>query len=133
LEAIDMRISNWIVAAVAVLAISVPAAARDRSADPLAQIDPQVLFKGAISEADVSLLFEYLRAAMLAAAQGREAPPPEVLRQRAQALAQELKLRGTVAGMVILGAIEQSLKQSLSEEPPRATLPPVAPFVPIKN
>jgi 20S proteasome alpha/beta subunit len=128
-----MRISKWIVSVVAGLAISVPAAAGDRSADPLAQIDSQVLFKGAVSEADVSLFFEYLRAAMLAAAQGRKEPPPEVLRQRAQALAQELKLRGTMAGLIILGAIEQSLIQSLSEEQPGATLPPVAPFVPIKN
>lgn len=127
-----MRTSKWIVTAVAGLALSTPAAADHRPTDPLAQLDPQVLFQGAVSEADVSLLFDYLRSAMLAAAQGREAPPPAVLHQRAQLLAQELKLRGTVAGLIILGALEQSLKQSLSE-PPRSALPPMSPFVPITN
>ncbi|MEK6592288.1 MAG: hypothetical protein AABZ67_04310 [Pseudomonadota bacterium] len=125
-----MRIARWIVAASVGLAFSAPAAAGDGYPDPLAQIDPQVLFKGVVSEADVSLLFAYLRSAMLAASQGRDAPVPGELSQRAEALGKELQLRGTLAGLLILGAIEHSARQMLREPPPPSALPPAAPFAP---
>lgn len=128
-----MRITRWIVAATAGLAFSAPAAAGDGYPDPLAQIDPQVLFKGAVSEADVSLLFAYLRAALLAASQGRDMPVPEELNQRAEALGNELKLRGVLAGLLILGAIEHNAKQMLREPPSPSALPPAAPFAPMQN
>lgn len=128
-----MRINKWIVTAVAGLALSAPAAAGDLSADPLAQIDPQVLFKGTLSEADVALLFAYMRAALLAASQGRDMPAPKELNQRAEALGKELKLRGALAGLLILDAIERSAKQALREPPSPTALPPLSPLVPIKN
>jgi hypothetical protein len=79
-----MRFRCTLAAALLGLSLQAPAFAADK--DPLARLDPELLFKSAISESDVSLLFAYLRSAMLAAAVGREAPPvPEELKQRAEA------------------------------------------------
>jgi hypothetical protein len=124
-----MRISGWVVALATGLAFCMPAFADDRPADPLAHADPQVLFKGMVREADVSLLFAYLRSALIAASQGKDAPPPEELNRRAQALGDELKLRGTLAGLLVLGAIEHSARQAL-REPPSFIAPPAAPLTP---
>lgn len=118
-----MRISRWGVALAAGLAFCVPASADDRLVDPPAHIDPQALFKGMVSEADVALLFAYLRSALIAASQGQDAPPSEALDRRAEALGNELKLRGTLAGLLVLGAIEHGVKQVLREPPP-PTSPP---------
>lgn len=124
-----MRISRWGIALAAGLAFCVSASADDRSADPLAQIDPQMLFKGVVGEADVALLFAYLRSALIAASQGQDAPPPDELNRRAQALGDELKLRGTLAGLLVLGAIERSARQALREPPP-FIVPPAGPLTP---
>jgi hypothetical protein len=121
-----MRISRWGVVLAAGLAFCAPASADDRPADPLAQIDPQALFKGMVSEADVALLFAYLRSALIAASQGRDAPPPEELNRRAEALGDQLRLRGTLAGLLVLGAIEHSVKQVFREPPPAEPLAPPA-------
>jgi hypothetical protein len=118
-----MRCNKWLVAIAVSLAWGAPAMAGDRTADPLAQIDPQVLFKGMVTEADVTLLFAYLRSALLAASQGRDAPVPEELHRRAEALGNELKLRGTLTGLLMLGAIERSAREALREPPPRPALP----------
>ena len=124
-----MNIGRWVVALVAGLACCMPASADDRAADPLAHADPQALFKGMVREADVSLLFAYLRSALIAASQGKHVPPPEELNRRAQALGDELKLRGTLAGLLVLGAIEHSARQAL-REPPSFIAPPAAPLTP---
>jgi hypothetical protein len=121
-----MRISRWGVVLAAGLAFCAPASADDRPVDPLAQIDPQALFKGMVSEADVALLFAYLRSALIAASQGRDAPPPEELDRRAEALGNELRLRGTLAGLLVLGAIEHSAKQVFREPPPAELFAPPA-------
>lgn len=124
-----MNISRWVVALVAGWAFCMPASADDRAADPLAHLDPQALLKGMVSEADVALLFAYLRSALIAASQGRDAPPPEELDRRAEALGNELRLRGTLAGLLVLGAIEHSARQVLRGVPP-SVLPPAEPFAP---
>lgn len=125
-----MRFRCTLAAALLGLSLQAPAFAADK--DPLARLDPEVLFKSAISESDVSLLFAYLRSAMLAAAVGREAPPaPEELNQRAEALGDELRVRGALTALLLLRAFEASAKQILREPAPHRALPPVKPFIPV--
>lgn len=76
----------------------------------------QAWLGGRITEADVALLFAYLRTALLAASQGREAPPPPAeLERRAQALVRELKQQGLASGLLLLEALEAGAKQALRE------------------
>ena len=118
--------------AAALLGLSLQAQAFAADNDPLARLDAGVLFKGAISEGDVSLLFAYLRSAVVAAAAGREPPPvPEELNKRAEALGDELKMRGALTALLLLSALEASAKQMLREPAPRRALPPVTPFTPV--
>jgi len=125
-----MRFRCTLAAALLGLSLQAPAFAADK--DPLARLDPEVPFKSAISESDVSLLFAYLRSAMLAAAAGREAPPvPEELNRRATALGDEFRMRGALAALLLLKALEVEAKQMLGEPAPRRTLPPVIPFTPV--
>ncbi|MBI3041309.1 MAG: hypothetical protein HYY78_00575 [Betaproteobacteria bacterium] len=113
-----MRARQWIAAALLGLACAAPAQAGDPP-DAFARIesllDPRVLFQGVVREEDVSLLFAHLRAALIAAQEGREAPPPEALNQRAEAIAAELKTRGTLAGLLLLTAFEAAARQAMRE------------------
>jgi len=89
-------------------------------ADPFAQVEsllrPEVLLQGVVREEDVTLLFAHLRAALMAAQEGREAPPPpEALSRRAEAIAAEMRARGTLAGLVLLTAFEAAARQALRE------------------
>ena len=79
-----------IVAAILMAGVTAPA-----RAEPFA---PEALFSGIVQERDVSLLFSYFREAFAAALQGREARPPYELQQRAEAIADEVKRRGAIAG-----------------------------------
>ena len=103
--------------------LSMPALAADH--DPAARIesllDPQVLFGGVITEQDVSLVFAHLRAAMLAAAEGREPPPlPEALSRRLESAGTELRLRGIIAGLALSHAVERAVRDAVRElSPPR--------------
>lgn len=127
-----MRFRYTITAVLLGLSLQAPAFAADK--DPLARLDPEVLFKGAISEGDVSLLFAYLRSAMLAAVEGREAPVPEELQKRAETLGNELKLRGALAAWALLNALEASANEVLrGPAAPRPALPPTTPFTPIRD
>ena len=75
----------------------------------------------ALSEQDVTLLFDYLRAAVAAAAAGRDPDPlPPELRERVAALGAELKARGTLAALLVLSTLEQEL-QSLARRAARRT------------
>jgi len=107
----------------------------ERSQDPFSAIDPQVLLQGAIRESDVSLLLDYVRAAMRAAAEGREPPPPPAaLERRAEELGGELRARGTLAGLLLLSALEAQAKALLREGLPparRHVLPPTVPYTPV--
>lgn len=100
------------------LAAALPAAAGDtKEADPFARIDPALFFQGVLMERDVALLFDHLRLSLAAAAAGQEAPPAPELEQRAAAIGDELRLRGTLFGLVMLNALEARAKEAL--RPPR--------------
>lgn len=115
-----MRARQWIVMALLGLACAAPASAGEKTEDPFAQVEsllnPGTLLGGVVREEDVSLLFAHFRAALLAAHEGRETPPPpEALNRRAEAIAAELKTRGTLAGLLLLTAFEAAAKQALRE------------------
>jgi hypothetical protein len=76
-----------------------------------AQAEP--LSDGLVTESDVGLAFDYLREAMSAAFQGREAAPPEALMQRAEVIAEEAKRRGEVAARAALDAIEREIREGM--------------------
>jgi hypothetical protein len=108
-------------------ALSAPALAADR--DPLAGMEslltPQVLLGGLISESDVNLLFAHLRASLLATSEGREPPPiPAALSQHIDAAGSELRVRGTLIGLVLSQVMERAARDALrdfAQPVPRAT------------
>lgn len=121
-----MRIPHAIVAALLGLNFSAQALAADE--DPFAQLDPQVLFDGLIDENDVSLAFAYVRSAMFAAGLGLDPPPiPDELRQRAEAIGDQLKARGALSALALLNALEANAKRALRD---RAPARPAVPLVP---
>lgn len=113
-----MRLHTLIASGALGFALAVPAQAGEKP-DPFAQIEallnPKILLQGVVREEDVSLLFTHLRAALLAASEGREAPLPDELNQRAAAIGAELRLRGTLAGLLFLTAFEAAARQAVRE------------------
>lgn len=113
-----MRIRQSLAIALLGLACATPAHAGEKR-DPYAGIEALlnsgILLQGVVRDEDVSLLFAHLRAALLAAHEGREAPPQAELSRRAEAIAAELKSRGTLAGLLFLTAFEAAAKQALRE------------------
>jgi hypothetical protein len=113
-----MRLRTLIASGAFGLALAVPAQAGEKP-DSFARIEallnPRVLLQGVVREEDVSLLFAHLRAALLAASEGREAPPPDELNRRAEAIGAELKTRGTLAGLLFLTAFEAAARQAVRE------------------
>ncbi len=98
--------------------LSAPVFAGD--SDPLARVepllDPQALFGGLVTEEDVSLVFAHWRAAMRAAAEGREPPPfPETLSRRLDTAGAELRLRGIIAGLALSSAMESAVRDAVRE------------------
>jgi len=124
-----MHHRSLIAAAALGLALVVPAYADNRN--PFTEFDarleqlltPQAWLKGMITEADVQLLFAYLKASLLAASQGKELPVPPELNQRAEAIGRELKLQGVLTGLLLLDAFEaaarQAVREALGETPGR--------------
>lgn len=124
-----MHHRSLIVATALGLALVVPAYADNRN--PFAEFDarleqlltPQAWLKGKITEADVQLLFAYLKASLLAASQGKELPVPPELNQRAEAIGRELKLQGVLTGLLLLDAFEAAarpaVREALGETPGR--------------
>ena len=115
-----MKYRRMLVSAMAGLVLfSAPAFASASDKDAFSQLesllDPKILLGNVVTEDDVSLLFAHLRAALLAAAEGRQAPLPAELGQRAEAIGKELKLRGTLAGLLMLTAFESAARQALRE------------------
>ena len=115
-----MRLSRIPLAALALIAgiAAAPAGAGERL-EPLPQIEsmlnPRLLLQGVVREEDLTLLFDHLRAALLASYQGREAPSAEELNRRMEAIGGELKARGMIAGMLLLAAFEAAARQAVRE------------------
>ena len=74
---------------------------------------PDPLFGGIVQDRDVTVFFDYLREALNAAIEGREAPPPYELEQRAEVMGEEMKRRGAVAARALIDAIEASVRDRL--------------------
>jgi hypothetical protein len=83
------------------------------------------LLGGIVQERDVDLVFDYLRDALKAGMEGREATPPDELTQRAEAIGDELKRRGAAAARAAIDAIEQTVRDAMRE--PRRLPPPTSP------
>src|SRR5687767_991567 len=122
-----MRLDAAIVMGPLGLALAAPAQAEQKTTDPFAQLDALMrsgaLVRGVVREEDVTLLFDHLRATILAASQGREAPPPpEALGRRGEEIATEVKVRGTAASLLMLNAFEavtrQLVRDVLAAPPP---------------
>jgi hypothetical protein len=117
-----MRNSGMIAAGLLAAALAGPARA-EHPPDPFAQIEALlgsgVLVQGLVRDEDVTLLFSHLRAALLAASQGREAPAaPEALDRRAEEIAGEVKNRGTAVSLLLLTALENAAREALRETAP---------------
>jgi hypothetical protein len=119
-----MRLRSIVATLVLALAAAAPSHAGDRP-DPFAQVDALLasgaLFRGLIREDDVSLLFAHLREALLAAQAGRQPLLPDELNRRAEAVAGELKVRGTLAGLILLDAFEAAARQTVRDAFPDPT------------
>ena len=122
MRGVTMKLKRLMLAVALGGTLCAPALAEDRGrVEPL--LDPRILLGGLITEGDVSLLFAHLRAAMLAAAEGREPPPlPEALDQRLGAVGGELRLRGLLAGLALSQVMERVARDAVRElaPPPRS-------------
>jgi hypothetical protein len=121
-----MKSRGWIAMGLLGLSLAAPAHAGEKP-DPFAQVEALLasgtLLQGLVREEDVSLLFAHLRAALLAAHEGRESPAPEELNRRAEAIAGELRMRGTLTGLLLLAAFEAAARQALRERLPAPLSP----------
>jgi hypothetical protein len=124
-------------ALLAALAGAAPAWGHDeRGPDARSGAIAESLLQAGLREQDVAMLFDYLRGAIEAAAEGRDpGPPPPELRERAEALGAELKARGTLAALLALSTLEQELKALARRAPPaeRPRLPPTVPYMPVSG
>src|SRR5688572_10757162 len=121
-----MRPSSIVILGVLALALAAPAHAQQK-VDPFAQLEALLnsgaLVRGVVREEDVTMLFDHIRATILAASQGREAPlPPEAIARRGEEIGAELKVRGTAASLLLLNAFEtvarQAVRDILAAPPP---------------
>jgi hypothetical protein len=118
---IAMRVDRLIAAALLGVALVAPVGVQAK--DPFAEfearlreLEPQRWIGRAVDEADVKRFFDWTRASLLAAAQGREVPPPpEELRQKAETLSRELAAQGALTGLALLDALEESARRALRE------------------
>jgi hypothetical protein len=72
---------------------------------------------GLVQEEDIGLVFGYLREALSAAAEGRDAPVPDTLARRAEAIGERAKQRAVVAGRVLLDVLEASVREIFRDPP----------------
>ena len=109
----------------AVLAAPLQAAESDPFSGLEGLLTPQVLLGGLISENEVSLLFAHLRESMLATADGREPPAMSpALSQRIDAAGSELRVRGTLIGLVLSQVMERAVRDAVrdfAQQAPRST------------
>lgn len=107
------------------LALSGPVIAAEAN-DPV-PAGVESLTRGLVQGEDVELVLRYLRDALGAAVEGRAAPVPDALTQRAEAIAEEVRRRGITAGRAALDAIELAVRERL-REPSAPRLPPSSPL-----
>jgi hypothetical protein len=125
-----MRPRSIVILGLLAAALAAPAHAQQQpKADPFAQLEALLnsgaLVRGVVREEDVTLLFDHIRASILAASQGREAPPPpEAIARRGEEIGTELKVRGTAASLILLNAFETVTRQVVRD---LAGVPPTAP------
>jgi hypothetical protein len=93
--------------------------------EPLQPLDPRVLLQGVVTEEQVAAVFDYLRNAIIAAVEGREGPVPDFLRRELEKIDADIKLRGTVAGLLLLKELEAEVKKLLRAPEPAAPRPPI--------
>ena len=77
----------------------------------------EMLFGGVVRDRDVSLVFDYLREALQAAMQGREARPPDELAHRTEVIGEEVRRRGALAAEALLDHIEARLRDRVPPSP----------------
>ena len=109
---------NLLFVSVAGLALSAPAHAHESDVPIMGP-----LLGGIVQEREVGLVFGYLREALDAAMEGREAAPPQELTQRAEVIGEELKRRGAAAARSILDSVEAAVREGM-REPRSQPLPP---------
>jgi hypothetical protein len=91
-------------------------------------VDPRVLLHALVDEEQVAAAFDYLRDALIAAAEDHEGPVPEILRRELDRIDADVKLRGTIAGLLMLKSIEAEIRQLLRDAQPPPRMPePVPP------
>lgn len=97
--------------------------------EPVGVPDPRVLLHALVDEQQVAAVFDYLRSALIAAAEGREGPVPEILRRELDRIDADVKLRGTLAGLLLLKQLEAEIRQFLRDARPPADMPePTTPY-----
>jgi hypothetical protein len=97
------------------LFFTMSAPARAEHADDPFSAAAGTFVRGLVQEEDVTLFFGYLREALSAAAEGRDAPVPDVLSRRAEEIGERAKQRGIIAGRVLLDAVEASVRDMLGD------------------
>ena len=90
-------------------------------------VDPRVLLHALVDEAQVAAAFDYLRNALIAAAEGRDGPVPEILRRELDRIDSDVKLRGTIAGLLMLKNLEAEIRQLLKDTQPPSRMPGAVP------
>ena len=119
-----MLLRSLMLAAMLALALAAPAHAGDqRSPADLDSVleqmmTPQAWLGGRVTEADVELLFAYLKASLVAASQGRELPVPDQLSRRAEAIGRDLQTHGMLTGLLLLHALEARARQIIRDSQP---------------
>ena len=108
--------------AVLVLALGFSFAGAASAAESFLPFDPNRPLEGVVRPDDVSVLFDYLREAYTATLEGREPPRGDALQRRAEAIGEEIRLRGNVAGILLLNVLEKSVKEILRESSQRPAL-----------
>jgi hypothetical protein len=115
-----MRRASFVVFALGV-ALAAPARA-DAPPSP-ALPDPGALLGGLVTEAQVHETFDALRNALIAAAEGRDTRIPEALRREIERLDADVRLRGTLAGVMLLKELEARIADYLRKHQPPQPLP----------
>lgn len=118
-----MRISRVIPVTLFALFFAVPArAGSDPEFEPSAApenrveqienlLSPKSLLRGKISEEDIDEIFMIMRSGML----GKTVEPSARLKQKMEAIGSSVKIRGALAGMLLLDEIERSAKKIVRE------------------